>query len=342
LYANAGQFEAARAAVHEAMAIDPRRMDVLGSGAYVEERAGGGARAQEFLDRATNATPDSADAWFLKGRAQIAVGELRGARASLEQALALRPDWPGAAAQLAGVMIKTGDIDAAFKIVTRLKGKAGTRLEGEVLGADLEAARGNHAAAAEGYGRALALRPSSMLVLRRYQAQRSGRLPGALDGLKAWLGSHPQDTAVRFAYAEALQSNHVAQEAISQYEQALREAPNSAPGLNNLAWLYYSTKDPRALETARRAYALSPQTPAIADTLGWILVGQGQVSEGLGILKAAAAASGVEPDIRFHYAFALAKAGQTAESKQILDSILSSPANFEGRAAAEGLRKELK
>ena len=45
------------------------------------------------------------------------------------------------------------------------------------------------------------------------------------------------------------------------------------PALNNLATAYQQEKNPLALEYAEKAYKLAPDSPAVLDTLGWILVG---------------------------------------------------------------------
>ena len=57
--------------------------------------------------------------------------------------------------------------------------------------------------------------------------------------------------------------------------------------LNNLAWLYYERKDPRALEIAKKAYELAPNSAPIADTYGWILVEKGEIAKGIEILSKA-------------------------------------------------------
>jgi Tfp pilus assembly protein PilF len=54
-----------------------------------------------------------------------------------------------------------------------------------------------------------------------------------------------------------------------------------------LRGLYQQVKDKRATEIAERAYKLKPDNPAVADTLGWILVEQGSATRAVQVLQKA-------------------------------------------------------
>src|SRR5262249_45420226 len=111
--------------------------------------------------------------------------------------------------------------------------------------------------------------------------------------------------------------------------------------LNNLAWVYYKTKDRRALETAERASKLEPENGAIADTFGWLLVQEGQVQRGLELLRKAEKQAPSIPDIRYHLAVALAKTGAREEARSTLAALLSSGQKFEEIVEAKQLLQEL-
>ena len=99
--------------------------------------------------------------------------------------------------------------------------------------------------------------------------------------------------------------------------------------------------DDRAVEYARRAYEAMPESPAIADTLGWLLVERGDY-EGVEILERAATLAPESPDIQYHYATGLARQGDTQEASETLADHLHTHPNFESRSAAEALAAELK
>lgn len=73
--------------------------------------------------------------------------------------------------------------------------------------------------------------------------------------------------------------------------------------------------DPRAQETAEKAVQLSPNHPAYADTLGWILVGKGRTEAGLRYLREARLRSPEDAEIRFHLAYALNKIDRKDEAR---------------------------
>ena len=93
------------------------------------------------------------------------------------------------------------------------------------------------------------------------------------------------------------------------YVRLLKLQPNNPVIWNNLATLFHQRGDKRALEYARKAYELAPDRAEIIDTLGWILVSEGDELEGVELLRKAVAASKDDKLIRYHYAVGLSKIG---------------------------------
>ena len=334
-YAASGFSDAAQAIAAEALALDPNNVDSLIASAYVADRAGRSSEASLFLQRAALAAPRALDVWLLKARDEAAHQHFREARASLERCLAVKPDWPPAIGLLAIVQAKSGDLPGAVATANRMVALPETRVRGLVIRGDLEAARGEFAQAVQDYDLALQQSRRSQIVLRRFAAQRAAQMPGANDGLRAWLEREPADRNVRSAYASALQESGQVDAAIVEYERLAQGEPPDPVALNNLAELYYVKHDARAVEIARKAYGLSPRSAAIADTLGWLLANQGNYLESLPILQAAARSP--DRDIQYHYAWALAQNGNKDLAKQILKDILEKPGTFASRDAAAAL-----
>jgi predicted Zn-dependent protease len=122
----------------------------------------------------------------------------------------------------------------------------------------------------------------------------------------------------------------------------MKKQPDNIVVLNNLAWAYQQVKDKRALETAERAYKLKPDNPAVADTLGWLLVETGQTARGIDLLQAAVQAAPQAKSIRFHLALARYKAGDVAKASNELERVLLDGGEFPEKAQAVKLLKQLR
>jgi predicted Zn-dependent protease len=125
------------------------------------------------------------------------------------------------------------------------------------------------------------------------------------------------------------------------YRELAALQPENPVVLNNLAWTLAQLNDPTALDYAEKAYARAPNSAAVADTLGWILVERGDTKRGVEILAKAAAGAPNSLEIRLHYAKALVKAGDKAAAKQEIESALQTAGQGPARAEAEELLKQL-
>jgi Flp pilus assembly protein TadD len=331
------------------------------------------ATALDTLQGVVAAQPDNLQAVYLRGLAEAASNQLAQAETSFAQVLRAEPGNVGVRKLLADVQLRQGRTDAAratldadpdseasaamrarlarqmagegdatgaAKVAEQLEGKQGTRFDGLVLRGDLAAREGRFADAVAAYTEALAIRRTGAVLLRRYEARGRAHLATDPAELGAWLAEHPKDHEVRFAYAAALDAGGDPRGAIREYEAIVAAVPTAVAPLNNLAILYDRMFDPRALATARKAYALGREVPAVVDTLAWILMRHGDAPEAVALLAPVAAAS-IDPEVRYHYAVGLAKVGRKDEASRILNDLLSKAVQFENRPAAEALAKDL-
>ncbi|GAB6051480.1 hypothetical protein JCM17960_03000 [Magnetospira thiophila] len=112
--------------------------------------------------------------------------------------------------------------------------------------------------------------------------------------------------------------------------------------LNNLAYLAGKTDPAKGLEAARQAWALIRRNPEpyIADTYGWLLVRSGEIDKGLPLLEFAyTKGQGSDLSTTYHFAVALAEAGQKVRAKATLLSILEQ--DFPEQAEAKALYEKL-
>jgi len=111
---------------------------------------------------------------------------------------------------------------------------------------------------------------------------------------------------------------------------------------NNLAWLLGELGDKEALPVAEQAYRLSPDSATTMDTLGWILVNAGQAQRGVDLLKKALKKAPNSPDIHWHLAAGLAKAGDRQLARQELERLLGTGRAFPEEASARKLLDSLR
>ena len=340
LYLQQKNTQAADAVIKELDALAAGRPEVLNAVGQLNLSAG---RYDEALLRFRSATAvDGVNPsyWFNVARAQIALGNGAGAREALEKSLALQPDWLPAVGALAMLDVKDNAAAAALTRISRAKQAHPRDPAMLVLEGDVMMAMRDFGKAIAAYDAAMALKPSGMIAVRAYRARQYGKLPEATRPLEAWVAKQPGDSAVRMLLAEAYQQAGDKQRAIAQYEAMQSAGEPSAIVLNNLAWLYHDTGDVRAEPTAKRAYESAPGLAAVADTYGWILVRSGKPKDAVQLLKLAAA-TGKDPSIEYHYAAAVAGAGDTEEGRRLLAQLLGRSSNFEGVQDARKLLQSL-
>jgi Tfp pilus assembly protein PilF len=297
--------------------------------------------AQQFR-AAADADAKNAESWFNLSRAQLQLNQTAAARESLDKAVAAQPDSLPAQAALAHLEVAAGNVDSALRRVESLKSSMPDNPGVLVLSGDVLTVARRPAEALKDYRAAYAQRADLGIAGKFYRVATMARLPQSTELLDRWLKAHPDDAAARALLAEAALQQGERSRAINEYRAVLERQPNDPVALNNLAWLYHEAGDSRALELARRAAKAAPQAPGVLDTLGWILVEQGKVSEGLEHLAKAISGPKVDPEVRYHYAAALAKAGRGAESRPQLEQALSGGHKFPSRAAAEQLLTQLR
>jgi Tfp pilus assembly protein PilF len=169
----------------------------------------------------------------------------------------------------------------------------------------------------------------------------AGKNKEASARLNQWLKEHPGDAASRAYLAETYIAEKQNKAAIEQYQTILSQNPKYVPALNNLAWLYQQEKDPHALEYAEKANQLAPDNPGVLDTLGWILVEQGDTKRGLPLLQKASSLAPQAAEVHYHYAAGLAKAGDKTKARKELEQLLATGKPFPHIEDAKALLKQL-
>ena len=202
--------------------------------------------------------------------------------------------------------------------------------------------QGRFDAAGKAFAEAQRLRPSARNLLNLVQLHTAtGRRSKAQALMREWLNDRPRSLLVAIALAESHLAANELDAARVAYERVLAIDARNAGALNNLATVLQRQGDQRALDFARQAHALAPEVAEINDTLGWVLVSQGEAQEGLRFLREAFARQGQNPEIRYHIAEALAALGRDGEARRELKAALKLSQTFPGAEQARALQKRL-
>ena len=342
LQLRARRFDAALATAQRASSLDVRDPEVFETLARAQLATGDAIGAAATLGRLATLFPNSASPLLLLADADFAGGNIHRAQAALRKALALEPDNLAAGRALGLLLLETRQWQEAHGWAVELQRRHPGRAHGHALEGDALFAQGHHARAAEAFERAFAIEDSGSLRAKFHQARSAAGGTTAPDAaLLDWLRQNPDDTSTRSFLASFYLSAGRSREAAAQYETLLKSLPRDPGVLNNLAWALQIEGDSRALEFAQQAYSEDPNGAAAADTFGWILLRQGNDTEGLRVLTRAVSLAPDNPLVRFHRAQALVRSGQTEEARSELARVLASGSGFVDLEEARTLLKRL-
>ena len=341
-YVAENQFESARRVAEEAVTLQPDSAELQNLLGLAHQALGDHADAYAAFERAAELGPDEQVYRINKARAEMALGDTRTAEETLRAAGGDDPANLRTASMVAIARARQGDVDAALEIAESLQARHPEDAVPYALEGELLASRQDYAGAAAAFGKALALRPEDRrLAFRAFRARAEGGIADPAEPLMAYLRDHPEDTAARLTVAQHYQTSGQGSRAIAEYERILQSEPENFVALNNLAWEYAQSGNPRAESIARRAWELRPDNGSVADTLGWIQVQNGNLEEGIPMLRRAVELSNGRAQVKYHLASALAAAGEPAEARRLLEEILESDAEFAGRTEARELLASL-
>jgi putative PEP-CTERM system TPR-repeat lipoprotein len=290
---------------------------------------------------ATRLQPARSGLYLNLARAQLANGDQEAARVAIADARARDPNSSELAVLEVVLFMRDGDYVRAERLLDNLRKSdfdPVTRLS--MLG-DLRTAQKQYSEAAEAYNSAYAVKPSQGLALGAWRAEAAAGHEDPTATLRDWLEQAPDDFAVLTAVGNWHLARREVENAQRYLERAVEIDRSHALALNNLAWIYGETGDDRALPTAEQAYRLLPDSPAIADTIGWIHLKSGNAEAALGFLKQAAEAVPLDPGIQYHLAMAYVETDDPEPAKKILADLVESHQDFPDRQAAEQALAEL-
>lgn len=317
----------------------PVALDLLGSTQLAIDQVDA---AVATFNKLAELVPRSPLAYYRLGIAKAAGKDVDGAAASFARALVLKPDYVEAVEALVALNVKNGKYDEAQRAAQDFQTRYPKSPEGVILEGDMEMAQKHYEQSAKLFDRAQKIAGTTAGAIGLHRASSlNGKGPSADAVFQQWLKAHPDDMLARSYMADVYLREGNDKAAIEQYQILLGKNPDNLMALNNLAVLYQQVNDPKAEEVARHAYKLASGSAGVTDTLGWILVGQNDIKEGLELLHKAALLAPTATVIHYHYATALVKAGDKEKARQELKQLIASGKDFSQLAQAKLLFKQL-
>ena len=261
--------------------------------------------------------------------------------AAYRTAVVLDPKRAGTHYMLANALAANGDMDGAqaeFEEVVRQDPKNPSMYS--VLGT-LYAKRGRYDQAHAAFKRAVDLQPGFLpaLVASGEAYSSAGQFDRAVGEYRAALKVSPKfaDVYTKIGVAEQ-RSSHNAQ-ARAAYLEGIKIDAKQVMALNNLAWLAISDKQDLtpAVEWAKTATALAPDSATCQDTLGWVYRARHEYNPAVRALGKANSLRPHDPQILYHLGAAYAESGQREKAKVLLHEALSASKPFEGDADAKAM-----
>ncbi len=282
---------------------------------------------------------------FLLGMILRQQGKSAGALASLQKAQSLAPKDPAIAFQLIELDIERKDFESAMRRTTELETHHPTSWTPPFLRGKVFSAQEKWEEAEQALLKALAIQPDSLTIYNQLLDgyMRQGRIPEVITSLEDFLKEKPKSTPQRMILALLCGQEGLTDKQVEAYEQILVDDPNSITALNNLSYLNASALNnlPKAQELATRARTLQPDSPEIADTLGWILYQQKNYPQALTLIEEAAGKIPDNAEVQYHLGMARYMSGQKDTARTALEKALSIKSDFPGSDKAREYLSQL-
>ena len=273
----------------------------------------------------------------------LAAGFPADAEYNLQKALTARADFEPAMEVRVEAFLAQKQLVAARDALAALRKQYPNNVRATYLEASIALADGNTKDALKGFELAYKAIPSPELAVMLAQLHfRESDRDAARLVLETEL-KRRDSIDVRLSLTRLYMELADWQAAKTQLELLIQRRPMDAALETQMANVWLALKDvPRAVAAADRAVRLAPQDPSAIDTLGWVLMHDGQFDDALRRLRDARLRAPQNLEIRYHLAETLHRMGRNDEARAELGPAVAGPASFVGREAALRLSAKLK
>ena len=279
------------------------------------------AQAEDLFSRALATAPTDFNILFKLGAVAASAGHYERAREVFETANRQQPQNVELLFRLAGVHYELNQSQAALALLAQAVKLAPQRADIQKLLALTTAGLGALDDSLAAWDAYLKLAPDDDFARRdrAFTAVRMGQLENGIAELNRFLARHPGDAVGQYQMG-VTQSQTNAAEGLAHLDRAVTLKPDFAAALSARGALYYQQGKPEAaVADLENAAKLRPDDAINLDRLGQTYSALDRAIDAVRMLRRAAEREPGDSKIQLHFARALADAGQTEESKVVMD-----------------------
>jgi tetratricopeptide (TPR) repeat protein len=338
-----GMNKQARESFSKALELQPRFTDAAVALAGLAIAAGDPESALKYSASALEIAPGSVPATVTQAQAFLAKGDFKQAEASTLEALKADPNSIPALALLLDLRARQGKapemVARLADLSSRQPANAGLHL---LLAVACQATRDLDRAETEARA-ALKLNPKirqAHTLLAAIAFARNQSEPAKAE-LRLAIESDPRNLLNYLVLASQYEKESNWTESIKTIEKARLIDPESPLLANQLSYLYLEHGGDAnvALNLAQMAKQKLPNSPNVADTLGWAYYKRGMYDQAITQFKQALQAAPQSPTYHYHLGLAYLGAKNPAAARQSLEASLKLPNFKDAPAAREALGK---
>jgi tetratricopeptide (TPR) repeat protein len=290
--------------------------------------------SQQLLDSMLKANPNSPDVLFQLGLVNLAQNKHKEAEDCFRKTYQLNPNNPRGLMGLVETDMAQSKFDDALDMLRTESDKKPNNLELRLAFGNIAVRTGKYDVALQEFNRVLnALDKNSKrrgdIYLRIGETcRRKGDDAGAVAALQKARELLPDNTMVMSELGLTLDHAGRWNEGKQIYEATLRLDPGNGIVMNNLAFLMaeHNGDLDDALTKATKAKQLLPNTPEVADTLGWIYLKKNLSDNAIEIFQNLVQKAPNQSTFHYHLGMALSQKGDKLKAiRQLTEALKDSP-----------------
>ncbi len=300
-------------------------------------------KAREELDFVTKTYPQNAEARYQVGYLAFEEKDYGKAAQVFGDMHKSNPKDLRGLVGVVETMASQGNISAAIKEMQDAANAEPDRRDLKIALGNLNVRGEHYDEAIKSYTSVLAKEPKAADVLFKLAEtyRRKGDLNQAIDTFRKASQAAPNDAGPLLQLGLLMDGTGRRDQSKPIYEQVLRIQQDHPVALNNLAFIKAEegTDLDSALSMAQRAFQAAPNSPDIADTLGWVYIRKNLSQEAVRVFTELVKKYPANPMYHMHYGMALRQKGDLPGAKRELEAALhAGPSKDEAAKIQELLR----